>query len=211
MVLISHEQSADLTCSNYVAVAADTFSSELGILAKSKPRLVTAPWKVVPKGTNGGVTIIGLLAGALGALFISIVTVVLLPFCSSVTPPNSKFIGSLQTTGWDLTDKAEFVASMTAVGVAGSVLDSVLGAIFQASIVERKSGKVVEGEGGRKVAIPSSSAQKEKANAEWQVATGWDLLSNNGVNLVMAATMSAVSIYGAAIVFDVDLFQLFHE
>ena len=42
---------------NYAAVTADTFSSELGILARSEPRLITSlSLRKVPRGTNGGVT-----------------------------------------------------------------------------------------------------------------------------------------------------------
>ena len=51
----------------------DTFASEIGSLATSEPRLITRPWQKVPPGTNGGVTILGTVASALGGLFIGIV------------------------------------------------------------------------------------------------------------------------------------------
>jgi uncharacterized membrane protein len=193
---------------NYVAVAADTFSSELGILAKSPPRLIIAPWRVVPKGTNGGVTMTGLLAGTIGSFIISAVSVILLPFCSTKTPPSKTFLGSTSTTGWELNERLTFVAAMTAVGLVGSVLDSIFGALFQASVVERKSGKVVEGEGGRKVILPKPSAVKEKAKTEWQVAVGRNILSNNGVNLLMAASMSFLAMYGACLVFGIPIGEI---
>jgi uncharacterized membrane protein len=193
---------------NYVAVAADTFSSELGILSNSSPRLIVAPWRVVPRGTNGGVTMIGLLAGTLGSLIISAVSVTLLPFCSSKAPPNKLFPGSTSSAGWELKEKLTIMLAMTAVGLAGSVLDSVYGALFQASVIERKSGKVIEGEGGRKVILPKSSAAKEKAESGWQIAVGRDILSNNGVNLLMAASMSFLAMYGACWVFDIPLGQV---
>jgi uncharacterized membrane protein len=155
----------------------------------------------VPKGTNGGVTVTGLLAGLFGSFIISAVTVLLLPFCSS---SSKTFTGSVSSAGWSLTDKALFTLAMTLVGLGGSVLDSILGALFQASVVDRKSGKVVEGEGGRKVALPKASATKEKAASEWQVAIGRDILSNNGVNLFMAGSMALVSIFGACFAFGID-------
>jgi uncharacterized membrane protein len=195
---------------NYVAVAADTFSSELGILAKSPPRLILAPWRTVPKGTNGGVTPTGLLAGTLGAFIISVISVALTPFCTSSDPPSKHFQGSLYRLGWTIDEKALIVVAMTAAGLAGSLLDSILGAIFQASVVDRSSGKIVEGIGGRKVILPSGTgAEKEKAKKEFATAVGWDILSNNGVNVVMAASIAWLSMYAAGKVFGVCIGDMF--
>jgi uncharacterized membrane protein len=191
---------------NYVAVAADTFSSELGILAKSPPRLILAPWRTVPKGTNGGVTLTGLLAGTLGAFMISVVSVGILPLCSSSDPPSKHFLGSPYILGWTTNEKLLIIATMTGAGLVGSILDSVLGAIFQASVVDKNSGKIVEGIGGRKVVLPSGSgAEKEKSQQEFSTAVGWDILSNNGVNVVMAASIAMLSMYAAGWVFGVDI------
>lgn len=44
-----------------------------------------------------------------------------------------------------------WVVAMTVWGGLGSVLDSVLGGLVQASVVDKRSGKVVEGSGGKKV------------------------------------------------------------
>src|SRR5690348_8462708 len=65
---------------NYAAVAADTFSSELRILSKGDPRLITS-WNLrkVPRGTNGGVSLLGLGAGVLGSLVIVSATMLFLP------------------------------------------------------------------------------------------------------------------------------------
>jgi uncharacterized protein (TIGR00297 family) len=121
---------------NYAAVAADTFSSELGILSKSKPRLITSlNLREVPPGTNGGVTVTGLGAGLLGSFIVSLTSAVVLPFCSNV----------------GIKERALWTVAMTFWGALGSVLDSVLGGLLQASVVDKRSGKVVEGSGGRKV------------------------------------------------------------
>ena len=53
--------------SNYAAVAADTLSSELGILSSATPVLITS-FRKVPRGTNGGVTLWGLFAGLAGGI-----------------------------------------------------------------------------------------------------------------------------------------------
>jgi len=175
---------------NYVAVAADTFSSELGILSSSNPKLIIAPWRTVPRGTNGGVTLTGLLAGLLGAFVISAVATLMIPFCESQIKPDL-----LQDITWTKQSELIFLLSFTLLGLAGSVLDSVLGALFQASVVDVRTGKVVEGEGGGKVPVQGFQHEyrhKEK-NASRKIAVGRDILSNNAVNFAMAATISVVA------------------
>lgn len=195
---------------NYAAVAADTFSSELGILSKSKPRLITAPWRIVPPGTNGGVTTTGLGAGVLGALIISLSSTMFMPFCKD----------------WSFVEKTKYTLALTAAGFSGTLLDSLLGALFQASVVDVHSGKVVEGEGGRKVLVHSNVSRRSegkdgitkvsgtdaaasikaskamlKAGASGTAVTdpqhesrkievGSDLLDNNAVNMLMAGLVS---------------------
>ncbi|KAF2667291.1 hypothetical protein BT63DRAFT_456593 [Microthyrium microscopicum] len=168
---------------NYAAVASDTFSSELGILSKSNPRLITAPWRVVPPGTNGGVSATGLQAGLLGSFLISTVAVVMMPLCA----------------GWTLQSKVNLVVGLTAVGLGGSLLDSLLGAALQASVVDVRTGKVIEGDGGYKVLVAASTPTKDtKGSQSRKIAVGHDILDNNAVNLLMAGSMSLVAMVGAA-------------
>ncbi|KAF1915118.1 integral membrane protein DUF92-domain-containing protein [Ampelomyces quisqualis] len=131
---------------NYAAVAADTFSSELGILSNSKPRLITAPWRVVPPGTNGGVTATGLGAGLVGSFIIAATSTLIVPFCRD----------------WAVADKISYTLAITAAGFSGTLLDSLLGALFQASVVDVHSGRVIEGEGGRKVLVHSHPLNYKK-------------------------------------------------
>ena len=222
-------------------MAADTFSSELGILSQSKPRLITAPWRIVPPGTNGGVTSAGLLAGLLGAFIIASTSTLLLPFCKD----------------WSFAQKLLFTQYMTLAGLSGSLLDSYLGAVLQASVINVQSGKIIEGEGGRKVLIQGHplhfkqtaevrskvskggaggqdalaktsaidlslddstkiSRTMQKAGASGaavadgqrvsrKIAVGHDILDNNGVNLLMAASISMGSMVVAAIVWGIPI------
>ena len=155
-----HSGAVDLLvlCSNYAATAADTFSSELGILSKSKPRLLTSwNFRQVPPGTNGGVTFMGSMAGFLGAFTIALTSAVFLPFCVvGLTSKTGKLFGDNQPgleggSGWGLKEKTLWVVAITIWGGLGSLLDSALGGWFQASVVDTRTGKVIEGSGGKKV------------------------------------------------------------
>ncbi|KAK0728676.1 integral membrane protein DUF92-domain-containing protein [Lasiosphaeria miniovina] len=138
---------------NYAAVAADTFSSELGILSKGQPRLITSPTlRKVPRGTNGGVTLFGLGAGLLGSIIIVTAAAVMLPFCNGQTA--SKLGGGLP---WSNDERRTLILGLTAWGFLGSVLDSILGGLFQATVKDVRTGKVVEGEGGTRVLVAARS------------------------------------------------------
>jgi uncharacterized protein (TIGR00297 family) len=87
------------------ASAADTWATELGTLAGGEPVSIISGRKV-PRGTSGGVTVIGTLAGVGGALFIG----------AAATLAN-----------WPV----PFAAAALG-GVSGALADSLLGAILQA-------------------------------------------------------------------------------
>jgi uncharacterized membrane protein len=129
---------------NYAVVAADTFSSELGILAKGEPRLITSlNLRKVPRGTNGGVTLMGLGAGLLGSMVIVTASMVFTPLCS----------GSDESTGWTTQHRGIFMWGLTIWGLLGSIVDSVLGGLFQRTVKDARSGKIVEAEGGGRVLV----------------------------------------------------------
>lgn len=163
---------------HYAAVAADTFSSELGILSQTQPFLITAPWKRVPKGTNGGVTIEGLIYGGLGSFLMTVTAIVACHF----GPPHLSMVP--HTT---------FLISMA--GLMGSVLDSLLGAVCQATVTDKRSGKVVEGSSGARVQVKEGGSRRQM---------GWDLLTNNGVNFTMA-TLTSLLAMGMAWELDVGV------
>lgn len=168
---------------NYAATLADTLSSELGILSRSPPRLITT-LRETPRGTNGGVTLYGVGVGAAGAGVLGVVAAALLPGCEGA---------------WGLSDKVWFVGFVGLVGMTGSLLDSVLGALFQQSVVDVRSRKIVEAPNGAKVLVVpeqqqqhrTSESRPQKQNSRVVItAHRWGVLSNNQVNLVMAVTMS---------------------
>jgi len=150
-----------MECRSYAAAAADTLSSELGILSSSSPFLITQPWRRVPRGTNGGVTLAGLAAGLLGS---SIIATVAWLQTSWITPTQA--------------------ASFALLGLAGSVLDSLLGAVTQATVEDKATGRVIEGANGRRVRVAQGGSRVQRGN---------DWLNNNGVNFAMASTIAVAA------------------
>ncbi|KAI1424089.1 integral membrane protein DUF92-domain-containing protein [Xylaria sp. FL1777] len=143
---------------NYAAVCADTFSSELGILSRTEPRLITSlTLRKVPRGTNGGVTLWGLVAGFLGSMIIVTASLMFLPLCGDHT---SGMIAGGRP--WSLSEKVVFAGGLTIWGTLGSVLDSFLGGWLQRSVRDVRTGKIVEGEGGVRV-LTSVDAQPKAA------------------------------------------------
>ncbi|CEI67209.1 hypothetical protein FVEN_g10956 [Fusarium venenatum] len=139
---------------NYAAVAADTFSSELGILSSGQPRLITSPTlRKVPRGTNGGVTLLGLGAGLLGSMIIVTASMLFLPSCTEESAQTPAGGGA----PWTMLERRKFMGFMVLWGALGSVLDSFLGGLFQRSVRDVRSGKIVEGEGGNRVLVAEST------------------------------------------------------
>ncbi|TFB06075.1 VTE6-like protein [Trichoderma ghanense] len=168
---------------NYAAVAADTFSSELGILSKSEPRLITSlTLRKVPRGTNGGVTLLGLGAGLLGSLTIVTASMLFLPMCDETTA--AKRAGGVP---WSADNRRLFMGFLVIWGALGSVLDSFLGAIFQRSVKDVRTGKIVEGDGGSRVLV-SSEAGGSKKRADVKASLHQGEAANEAVDESAEAT-----------------------
>ena len=113
----------------------------------------------MPPGTNGGVTLAGLIAGFLGAFTIAATSILLLPFDSTGSVffahrvLGVKQSGRLSGEQWGSREVALWIVAISVWGTLGSVLDSILGAWLQASVVDSRTGKVIEGDGGGKVRL----------------------------------------------------------
>jgi uncharacterized protein (TIGR00297 family) len=135
----------------------DTWASELGILSKTDPVLITT-LKKVPRGTNGGISLWGLFVSFMGGIFVGIFYYIsTIIFVDAETLQNSSvqypiiFLGGI-------------------AGLFGSILDSFLGATLQFS-GQSSEGFIVEN--------PSEAVRKISGN--------FKLLNNHSVNLVSCA------------------------
>lgn len=99
------------TAGALAAAAADTWATEIGSFSRSLPRSI-ATLAQVPRGRSGGITSLGTLGGALGALMLAGVS-------GLVAPP-----AALGIRG---------AAIATLAGIIGMLSDSVLGATAQAT------------------------------------------------------------------------------
>ena len=99
-------------------VNADTWATELGVLARQAPRLITTGRRVAV-GTSGAVTGHGTLAALAGAGFIGVSAFALIQAASLATTRR------LLLSDWPV------IAIVAAAGLAGSLFDSLLGATVQ--------------------------------------------------------------------------------
>lgn len=102
-------------------VNADTWATELGVLSKTLPRLITTG-RVVPVGTSGGITLFGTAVALGGALLIGVLAY-LFEIIQSAIVNAGRFVF--------VSEETIFVGAIA--GLAGSLFDSVLGATIQAT------------------------------------------------------------------------------
>ena len=159
--------SSRLTCgiiAHHATCLADTLASELGILSKASPRLITT-WKSVPSGTNGGVTGTGFFWSAMGGLIIGISTL-LFDFISGID------FSETRTNVDNISYVIRMLMYSLTCGLLGSIIDSLLGATVQQSYFDPDTKKIYQEEDRR----PKTAALVVTSSA--------NLLTNELVNLV---------------------------
>jgi len=87
------------------AATSDTFSSELGVLSEETPRLITT-FEKVEKGTDGGITLWGVVVGVVGGFLIGLLATLLF---------NNNYLLIVGTFS----------------GILGNLSDSLSGALFE--------------------------------------------------------------------------------
>jgi uncharacterized membrane protein len=135
----------------------------MGILSKSDPFLIIAPHKKVPPGTNGGVTLSGFAWSAFGGFVIGIATLFL------------DTISGIQCRAFEL------LLFSSICGLMGSIVDSILGALLQATYYDKEN----------KMVYCSSTDIPRDAT----LLCGFNLLTNAQVNLVSVLLTTVIGGY----------------
>jgi len=129
------------------AANADTWATELGAFSPVPPRRITTG-QVVERGASGGVTAVGLLAALAG----------------------SALIGLLAALFWPGGASSAVIPGVALAGLGGSLVDSLLGAAWQAVYYCPDCGKETE------------RHPRHSCGAPTRLVRGWAWLDNDVVN-----------------------------
>lgn len=154
------------------AVNADTWATELGVLARRPPRLITTGRTVEP-GTSGAISALGTLATIAGSGTIGVAAALFAHMDPHLGPGGAPGVSAL-TRHWQL------IVACVLGGLAGSLFDSLLGATLQAIYYSPVRGKETER------SIDPDGSKNEHVR-------GWRWLNNDWVNFLSSAVGALVS------------------
>ena len=156
-------------------VNADTWATELGVLSKTKPRLVTS-FQEVEAGTSGGISRFGTLAAAAGAGLIAL-------FAAALSLLGVGSPGAMSVSHWEIYAALALtiVVVATLSGLLGSLFDSWLGATVQSIYYCAACKKETE------------RYPLHKCGAPTRPLRGWRWLDNDWVNFLSSAAGAALA------------------
>ena len=152
---------------HYACCNGDTWASELGVLNTTPPFFCLPPFRRVPAGTNGGISVLGTAASLAAGLFIGF---------------------GYSLLGW-VGGVGDFQVGCVllggAAGLGGSMLDSLMGAILQATWYDED----------RKCVVPHANAvtSKKKGVERAKNVGGFDILTGEQVNALSVAVTTFAS------------------
>lgn len=167
---------------HYACACGDTLASELGILSRSAPRSITSFFtKQVPRGTNGGVSLEGTMASALGGALIGLTFWI----CAMVQ--------NLGLASKKIPPQYPMIVAATCSGVVGSLVDSLLGATLQATYFNSDTKQIVKTE---------DLKLEQRNDSTIKRIQGVDILSNEAVNFFSIAITMLLSLYYTPLIFN---------
>ncbi|KAJ1303856.1 hypothetical protein OPQ81_008276 [Rhizoctonia solani] len=146
---------------HFACCLGDTMASELGILSKTPPRLITT-FAIVPPGTNGAMSRTGTLASLAGGVIMGLTMLISL----LIESPACR--GEFSSLAFSL------ILAGACGGLGGSALDSLIGATIQRTEFSGESNSIITDE----------TKSRPRRAGEVKVIAGLDLLTNNQVNLI---------------------------
>lgn len=152
-------------------VNADTWATELGVLSKTAPRLITNG-RVVAVGSSGGVTLLGTFVAFCGALLVGVLALLLL----LVAPDPLLTLARSR-------DRLVFPFVLAVAGLLGSLFDSLLGATVQAIYFCDFDQKETE-------------SARHRCGRATRLIRGWRWLDNDGVNFLASVVGSGIGVMG---------------
>ncbi len=160
-----------IACAAALAAAnADTWATELGVLSKTPPRLITNG-QTVEVGASGGVSWRGTAAALAGSLLIALIAFIATLFDPSLTslrpPPNFR--------------RPTLLFIITLSGLAASLFDSLLGATVQAIYYCDQCHKETE------------RHPTHRCGSRTRLLRGWKWLDNDWVNFLATAVGATVA------------------
>lgn len=162
-------------------VNADTWATELGVLSRRPPRLITSG-QVVEPGTSGGISLLGTAATLAGALAMGLIAVLLVLVDGLLGGPVNALLGESGIWGG-----VRLIPPALLGGLAGSLFDSLLGATVQAIYYSPRRGKETE-----KKIDPDGTPNEHQR--------GWPWLTNDWVNAISSLAGAAVAAASWALV-----------
>jgi len=150
---------------HFACCLGDTLASEIGVLSKSPPLLITT-LKRVPPGTNGALSLLGTLASVAGGAIMG------LTFAATLFTENAE----CRTAALLL----ELVWYGSLAGLVGSMIDSLLGATIQRTRYAVDSKLILPDD------APDDIGEKVK------VVSGLNILTNNQINLLSSILTAAL-------------------
>lgn len=151
------------------SASADTWSTEIGTLNKRDPRYILNIRKIVPKGTSGGVSVLGNIGGLLGAALISFVLVFLLTISNILI---------------SLPDIIILFILVSFLGFSGQIVDSLLGALLQNKYLCPNCNLIVE-----------NSSHQECNTENLKKIKNYTFLDNNTVNISANLCMTILGLF----------------
>lgn len=161
------------------ASSADTAATEIGLLSRVRPFMITT-FKRVEPGVSGGVTPLGFVGALVGALTIALVAYLIVVLSHLGFTPSAVYAASKASSA------PLYLVAVVVGGFVGAISDSVLGATVQARYKCSKCGRITE--------------KPTHCSGPSTLSSGLDAIDNDVVNILATVLGSASGVLVFALI-----------